>query len=86
MKTVKLHGVPIKRFLAVGSLAAALGSLPVERAFAFDAQAWGPAVDPQGYFSIWSSKTAPKASATRSRPPSRRLTCAPLSCPSRRVR
>jgi outer membrane protein OmpA-like peptidoglycan-associated protein len=40
---------------------ASLGAIGIpRRALAFDAQAFAPAVDPTGYFSIYSSGTAPK--------------------------
>ena len=46
------HGI---RTLAVGLL---LGT--AVSSFAFDAQQFSPAVDPQGFFSVYSSKTAPQ--------------------------
>ncbi len=45
-------------FSAVVLASLAAGGLP-GRALAFDAQAFAPAVDPEGYFSIYSSATAP---------------------------
>src|SRR5258705_8189452 len=41
-------------WVAVASLALA------SRSIAFDAQEFSPAVDPEGYFSVYSSRTAPK--------------------------
>jgi outer membrane protein OmpA-like peptidoglycan-associated protein len=43
-----------------GVAASVFGLLLPLAAMAFDADQWTPAVDPQGYFSIYSSKTAPK--------------------------
>ena len=46
-----------KRGTVAALLFAAL--MPITAA-AFDAQPFAPAVDPQGYFSVYSSKTAPR--------------------------
>src|SRR5216683_3285929 len=47
-----------KRMRWLPALAAAV--LLPSMAAAFDAQEFSPAVDPQGYFSVYSSKTSPK--------------------------
>jgi len=46
--------------LKLGVAASLIGLLLPLAALAFDADQWTPAVDPQGYFSIYSSKTAPR--------------------------
>src|SRR2546423_5235495 len=51
------HGDHWKR--AAGAAGAILLSLPLTVG-AFDAQPFSPAVDPQGYFSIYSSTTGPR--------------------------
>ena len=43
-----------------GALAGLVSLLAPMAALAFDAQQFTPAVDPQGYFSIYSSKTSPR--------------------------
>src|ERR1044071_464562 len=47
----------LKRGAVAIGLVALLSPLAAQ---AFDADQWNPAVDPQGYFSIYSSKTSPR--------------------------
>ncbi|MGH7858109.1 MAG: hypothetical protein ACREQY_12355, partial [Candidatus Binatia bacterium] len=50
----------LERCSVRAAAAAALATLvAADRGAAFDAQLFSPAVDPQGYYSVYSSRTAP---------------------------